>query len=184
MVGTYHLGYDRLSNFWNGVNPNDTIVSSYNNFSMSSSISALIIKTLSFREMLFKNADKNANSIFVSSSQSTFVSKKSTQEDMGGGLIWNYNPGYGYTESYFLLGKPTGYIAYGDTYAIGIGMSARASSSGTYYGTNHQLANGSDYNCGNGEGCLYGSNYWSSSLLGYKAHRWVFNRYYEGLFFR
>jgi len=70
-------------------------------------------------------------------------------------------------------------LDFGDYIAEGIGMTGRASSRGTYFGTQH---NG--YGCGNSQWCTTGHNYTSSYALGWKQHRFLTTTKYNGLFFK
>ncbi len=100
-------------------------------------------------------------------------------------LTWNKNVTTGgYTNAYYLLGHNMGYQGYDDYFYAGIGLTGRATSRATVYGTLHNRFSGA-VNCGRTESCLYSDNYTSHATLGYSRHRHVGGKdNVSGLFFR
>lgn len=183
---TYILGmgsfYNKSHSFWDGVNPNDNVITTYNGHQLNTTDSAKLIASLPFTEMLF--TEPGGNFIYPSNVESTFVQKKAAKTPFTG-LTWDYNAvSGGYTVASYLLGRTNGAVSFDDYPAKGLGIYGYASSRGTYYGTRH-IKPTETITCGNQEYCTYSHNYRSSASIGKTGHRYVNSRDgITGLFFR
>lgn len=182
---TFILGigteYNKSNTFWNGVDQNDGIITSYNGFNLSSSISAKLIKSLEFENLMW--IFEGTPLVYTSTEKSSFAEKKANKTPISG-LTWNYNaPSGGYTYASFLLGVQNGGNSYDDYPSIGLGLYGYATSRGSYYGTRHKRVSGT-VTCGNPEYCTYSHNYKSSASLGNSQHRYIGGTNMSALLFR
>ena len=179
--------YGKNHSIWNGVATNDGKSSTYKGLSFSSLNSSKVLKNIKFNSLMFEGRSFGKFEHY-SSTFSTFANKKANKTAING-LTWDFTCSGGYTDCTYVIGKNTGATVYhGDVMSIGIGLDAKTSERGTYFGTQFihsnrtNICNRPQNGNPDGEWCLTNENVRFSSSIGKTQHRVADGNEFVGLF--